>query len=181
MADSAPVFIWITDANRQFTYFNRPRLEFTGCTLQQEIANNHVASVHPDDVANCHEVFTSSFASRQPFRMIYRLRRRDGVYRWMLDHGTPRYDAHNAFVGYISSSIDITEQHEAESALTQRAIKQTALVNFGSFALARHPFSTLLAGAARTVADTLGIEYCYALELSDDRNTLSIAASANDA
>ncbi len=179
MADSAPVFIWITDANRQFTYFNRPRLEFTGCTLQQEIANNHVASVHPDDVANCHEVFTSSFASHQPFRMIYRLRRRDGVYRWMLDHGTPRYDAHNAFVGYIGSSIDITEQHEAESALTQRAIKQTALVNFGSFALARHPFSTLLAGAARTVADTLGIEYCYALELSDDRNTLSIAASAN--
>ena len=178
MADSAPVLIWVTDTERKFTYFNRPWLDFTGRTMAQEIESGRIDSIHPEDVANCLEVFSNSVTSQQSFRMIYRLRRHDGVYRWLLDHGTRRYDAQGVFVGYIGSCIDITEQHEAESALTQRAIKQAALVNFGSFALARHPFSTLLAGAVRTVADTLGVEHSHALELTADGNTLLLAATA---
>jgi len=178
MADSAPVLIWVSDTARKFTYINRPWLDFTGRSLAQEIADGWVAGVHPEDTERCLDVFVASCEARQPFRMIYRLRRHDGTYRWILDHGMPRYDEHGVFVGYIGSGIDITEQHEAESALTQRAVKQTALVNFGSFALARHPFSTLLAGAVRTVADTLGVEHSHVLQLSPDGATLHLAASS---
>lgn len=179
MADSAPVLIWVCDTLRKFTYFSRPWIDFTGCTLSQALERGWAASVHPEDAERCLETFAASFDARQSFHMIYRLRRYDDTYRWILDHGTPRNDEHGNFVGYIGSCIDITEQHEAESALTQRAVKQTALVNFGSFALARHPFSTLLAGAVRTVADTLGVEHSHVLELSADSASLTLAASVN--
>jgi two-component system, cell cycle sensor histidine kinase and response regulator CckA len=179
VADSAPVLIWVSDPARRFTYFSRPWLEFTGRSLADELDRGWESGVHPEDLERCLDLFAASFEARQSFRMIYRLRRHDNTYRWILDHGTPRYDEHGGFVGYIGSCVDITDQHEAENALTQRAVKQTALVNFGSFALARHPFSTLLAGAVRTVADTLNVEHSHVLELSPDGARLLVAASAN--
>jgi PAS domain S-box-containing protein len=179
MADSAPVLMWVTDPQLKFSYFNRPWLDFTGKSLEEEVGDGWTRSVHEEDLDRCMDALESSIRTRQPFRMIFRLRRHDGSYRWILDYGVPRFDPHNDFLGYIGSCIDITEQHEAENALTQRAVKQTALVNFSSFALARHPFSTLLNGAARTVADTLGIEHSQVLELSRDLPVLTLAASSD--
>ena len=50
--------------------------------------------------------------------MEYRLRRRDGEYRWMFDQGMPRFNADASFVGYIGSCIDITEHKLAAEALS---------------------------------------------------------------
>jgi two-component system sensor kinase FixL len=46
--------------------------------------------------------------------MEYRLRRRDGEYRWVLDNGTPLFAADGTFTGYIGSCIDITEGMQAQ-------------------------------------------------------------------
>jgi C4-dicarboxylate-specific signal transduction histidine kinase len=46
--------------------------------------------------------------------MEYRLRRKDGEYRWVLDSGTPRFDTDGAFLGYIGSCIDIADRKQAE-------------------------------------------------------------------
>jgi len=61
------------------------------------------------------KLYTDSFDARQPFTMEYRLRRHDGQYRWVLDHGVPRYDSQKKFVGYIGSCVDVTERKEAEA------------------------------------------------------------------
>ena len=42
------------------------------------------------------------------------MRRKDGEYRWLLDTGTPRFDADGVFLGYIGSCIDIGERKQAE-------------------------------------------------------------------
>ena len=179
MADSAPVLMWVADPELRFTYFNRPWLEFTGRPIENELRNGWTRGVHPDDLPRCLEMLQNSNQNRSPFRILFRLRRRDGAYRWILDYGMPRFDQHNIFMGYIGSCIDITEQHEAEAALTQRAVKQNALVNFSSFALARHPFSTLLNGAVRTVSDTLLVEHCQILAITPDASSFTLAASSD--
>jgi signal transduction histidine kinase len=69
--------------------------------------------VHPDDLDQCLETYVTAFDARKPFRMEYRLRRRDGQYRWILDIGVPRFDTDGAFCGYIGSAIDITDQRQA--------------------------------------------------------------------
>jgi signal transduction histidine kinase len=49
--------------------------------------------------------------------MEYRLRRRDGEYRWAIDAASPRFTGEGEFLGYIGSVIDITERKLAEEAL----------------------------------------------------------------
>ena len=47
--------------------------------------------------------------------MEYRLKRHDGLWRWINDRGVPTFDAEHRFTGYIGSCMDVTEKVEGES------------------------------------------------------------------
>jgi transcriptional regulator with GAF, ATPase, and Fis domain len=49
--------------------------------------------------------------------MEYRLHRFDGEFRWILDHGAPRFESDDNFVGYIGSCVDITESKRSQEEL----------------------------------------------------------------
>jgi PAS domain S-box-containing protein len=119
MADAAPVLIWLSDHTGGRTWLNRRWLEFTGRPFDEQLGDGWFESVHPDDLARCTEIYRAAFAARQPFQMDYRLRRHDGVYRWLVDTGRPLQDFRGAFLGYIGSCMDITERREAAELLQQ--------------------------------------------------------------
>jgi PAS domain S-box-containing protein len=96
------------------SYFNKPWLEFTGRTMEQEVGTGWTEGVHRDDVQGCFDGFLPAFHARKPFRMEYRLRRADGEYRWLMESGIPRYTGAGAFAGYIGSNVDITDLKRAE-------------------------------------------------------------------
>jgi PAS domain S-box-containing protein len=115
MADTAPVLIWMTGTDGLCNYFNKPWLEFTGRTMEQEVGTGWIEGVHPDDVQGCFDGFLPAFHARKPFRMEYRLKRADGEYRWVMESGIPRYTPGEEFAGYIGSNIDITDLKRAEA------------------------------------------------------------------
>lgn len=119
MADSAPVMIWISDADKTFTWFNKAWLEFSGCTIRQEIDLQWSSGIHPEDRQRCIDTYTSSFDDRKEFAMEYRRRRRDGRWRWVLSHGVPRHGGDANFSGFIGCSFDITDRREMEENLRQ--------------------------------------------------------------
>ncbi len=114
MADTAPVLIWMTGTDALCNYFNKPWLEFTGRSMEQEVGTGWTEGVHTDDVQGCFDCFLPAFHARKPFRMEYRLRRADGEYRWVIESGIPRYTGDGEFAGYIGSNIDITDLKRAE-------------------------------------------------------------------
>ena len=91
MADTAPVLVWRADTANLCDFVNRPWLEFTGRTMEQELGNGWAENVWPEDLDRSVRTCASAFDARQPFRMEFRLRRADGAYRWVLDTGVPRY------------------------------------------------------------------------------------------
>jgi PAS domain S-box-containing protein len=119
MADGAPVLIWMSGVDKLCNFFNKPWLQFTGRTIEQEIGNGWAKGVHPDDLQKCLKIYTEAFDARQPFLMQYRLRHHDGEYRWISDHGVPRYDAQKNFAGYIGSCMEVTELINKEQALRE--------------------------------------------------------------
>ncbi|MBD0336336.1 MAG: PAS domain S-box protein, partial [Cyanobacteria bacterium Co-bin13] len=119
LADTAPVLVWMSGIDKLCNYFNKPWLDFTGRTLEQEMGHGWAEGVHPDDFQRCLEIYTGSFDARQAFTMEYRLRRLDGEYRWVLDNGVPRFTADGEFLGYIGSCVDIDDRIKAEAQMRQ--------------------------------------------------------------
>jgi len=120
LADHAPVMLWMSGLDGLCDFFNSTWLAFTGRTLAQERGNGWAEGVHPDDFQDCMDRYLNAFVAREQFRMEYRLRRADGHFRWILDHGVPRYGQGGAFEGFIGSCIDITEMREAAEAVKAR-------------------------------------------------------------
>ncbi|MES1185936.1 MAG: PAS domain S-box protein [Myxococcales bacterium] len=120
LADHAPVMLWMSGLDGLCEFFNSTWLQFTGRTWAQERGNGWAEGVHPDDFQDCMDRYLKSFVARESFRMEYRLRRADGQFRWILDHGVPRYGQGGLFEGFIGSCIDITEMREAAEAVKAR-------------------------------------------------------------
>ncbi len=115
MANSAPVMIWITDADGKPTFINQSWLDFTGLNFEQATSHeNWINTIHPDDRKTAFQAYYQGTDSHTSITTEYRLRNAKGESRWVLDKGEALYDEGGKFTGYIGSAIDITERKQTE-------------------------------------------------------------------
>jgi PAS domain S-box-containing protein len=129
MADNAPVLIWITGADSGCEFVNKGWLDFTGRPLSQQQGSGWLEAIHIDDRQRCIAIYQSSFVAHCEFEVDYRLRRMDGVYRWILARGVPRYGEGGEFLGYVGSALDVTDRRRQETALRQSEERYRAVVD----------------------------------------------------
>jgi PAS domain S-box-containing protein len=120
MANNAPMMIWVTEPDGTCSFLSETWYTFTGQTPKTGLGFGWLGCTHPDDRSAAQEAFLAANAKREPFRLEYRLRRRDGEYRWAIDAASPRFGPDGSFLGYIGSVIDISERKRAEE--TQRLL-----------------------------------------------------------
>ncbi|MGF9758152.1 PAS domain S-box protein [Microvirga sp. 0TCS3.31] len=114
LADSAPVMVWVTEADGACTYLSRSWYEFTGQTPETGLGFGWLDAAHPDDKEWSGATFRDANARQEPFRLEYRLRRADGTYRWAIDAAAPRFGEDGTFLGYVGSVLDITDRKQVE-------------------------------------------------------------------
>ena len=114
--DALPIMIWMTDERGNRTWVNQCWLNFVGRTVEDGLAS-WTDCVHPEDLAGLLASCPNAIESGQTLNLEYRLRRHDGIYRWVCDTGSPHYDSLGRFQGYAGSCIDITARRVAEAEL----------------------------------------------------------------
>jgi diguanylate cyclase (GGDEF)-like protein/PAS domain S-box-containing protein len=117
MANNSPIMIWITDEKGDSTFVNQSWLDFTGMRSAQISYSEWIMTVHSDDRATAFVRYYQDTQSKDPITTEYRLRSKDGTWRWILDKGMPIYDESGVFSGYMGSAIDITERKQTEAHL----------------------------------------------------------------
>ncbi|HEY6099218.1 MAG TPA: ATP-binding protein, partial [Anaeromyxobacter sp.] len=118
LADSAPVIMWMTDAEGGVVFANRACLHFFGVALEQLSGGAWRPLVHPGDAAYV-ESFLRAVRERAPFRAEGRLRRFDGEWRWVESYGAPRFSASGRFLGHVGLSPEVHDRKEMEHALRE--------------------------------------------------------------
>jgi PAS domain S-box-containing protein len=117
MANTTPSLIWMCDQEGKIIYLNERLLTFTGTDPKSEYGELWSASVHPDDLKIVSDNRSKALKSHESFADEYRMRRHDGVYRWIFDVASPRLNGDGSFAGFIGSAVDVTDQKMAREAL----------------------------------------------------------------
>ncbi len=129
LVEYSPVMVWRSGLDAKCDYFNDTWLQFTGRTLAQEAGDGWAEGVHADDFDRCVRHYLDHFERRESFEMEYRLRRHDGVYRWIFDRGVPFYDDAGAFQGFIGSCVDVDDRRRAQEEREHRDAERLRLAH----------------------------------------------------
>jgi PAS domain S-box-containing protein len=121
LADTLPVMIWVSDENNKSVYVSKCWTDFTGVSLEKIISEGWKNIIHPEDHQEAIGQYNSYFKKKEPFIIEYRVRSKDGEYKWVVDHGVPRFTPDGVFIGYIGSVIDIHYRKTAEQKLRYQA------------------------------------------------------------
>ena len=115
LAEDAPVMLWLTNTQGNNIFSNSRWKNFIGKDLVENLGGRAwYDALHPEDRDYCMEVFKDAFASHKAFEMEYRIKRRDGEYRHILDRGEPYICKNGVFSGFIGSSTDISDRKNTE-------------------------------------------------------------------
>jgi PAS domain S-box-containing protein len=125
-AEGTAVFLWAEDAQGRTAFVNKALCAYRGVTEAEALQHHWDEGVHPEDLAANRATCEAAIARRGPWRMEYRYRRYDGVYRWLLEVGQPQFGADGSYAGVVGSCVDISEHRDIEKALraTEAELRQ---------------------------------------------------------
>jgi PAS domain S-box-containing protein len=123
IVDSSSVLLHTARQDGYFDFLNQTWLDFVGVPLKRLLGWGWTSCLHPDDVKAFVQKMRESFAEGKPFEDTSRLRRADGVYRWMLHLKVPVFDGAGNLIKWNGSSIDIDDLKRAEDHLRDTHIK----------------------------------------------------------
>ena len=117
VADSAPVFIWMTDAETRIIFTNDRYRAVFGVQPGQIMGGRWRKLVHPDDIQPFASAFMTAMKTQSRFEAVMRVNHPTEGLRWLRTEGIPRFDAAGVFEGYVGAGLDITEAKRAEDDL----------------------------------------------------------------
>lgn len=119
LTDAVPSIIWITRADGYCTFLNKNWYDFTGQTQEEAEGFGWLNATHPDDIESAGKAFIEANNNQEYFNAAYRLRQKDGNYRWVIDRAMPKFNDNGEYEGFVGTVVDIHEQKLAEQKLEE--------------------------------------------------------------
>src|SRR5256712_4174603 len=126
LGDSLPALIHTGRPDGYLDFFSRHWLDFGGLRLEDLEGWKWTAAIPPDGVTALVTNWRACLESGRPLEIEARVRRADGVCRWMLHQKQPLRNAERQIVRWYGSSVDIDDRKRAEFKIDeqQSAIRQ---------------------------------------------------------
>jgi len=131
LVDLVPSHVWRLAPDGEPIFYNKRTVDYLGHDADGAPGglNALIASVHPDDADAFRDAICRSLATGQAFDLRYRLRRVDGVYRWLSSRAEPVRDLAGHIQQWYGVCHDIDDQVRAEEALQRREQEFERLVD----------------------------------------------------
>ena len=110
LADTMPQMVWSTLPDGFHDYYNARWYDFTGVPVGSTDGEAWNGMFHPDDRERAWARWRESLTSGDPYEIEYRLRHRDGTYRWVLGRALPIRDGDGKITRWFGTCTDIHEQ-----------------------------------------------------------------------
>jgi len=127
LADSLPQLIWMTDRAGDNTYCNQRYFDFLGVSEADRASIPWLELIHPDDLVFTLRIWNHAVETGEPYLNEFRLRRKDGMFRYFLARAVPIRNDDAQIERWIGSLTDIHDQKLAERELHKREERFHAL------------------------------------------------------
>jgi len=120
LAENVPGVIYLCNNDPRYTmlYISENVITLTGYPADDFLMDkiSFTDLYHPDDKANIYKQVDAALAARQPFHLIYRIKHKNGEWRWIEETGAGVFERDKLLhlEGYLQ---DITARKHAEDAL----------------------------------------------------------------
>jgi PAS domain S-box-containing protein len=119
IAEAIPQLVWRARGDGRSEYFNSAWTEFTGLSVE-DLGVSFDAAIHPDDAPQARRAWSDALGQGVVFDAEFRLRARDGSYRWFLARATPLRDWTGAIVRWFGTCTDIDSHKRAQERLEKQ-------------------------------------------------------------
>lgn len=117
LAEAMPHMVWAADSTGAVNYWNQAWYEYTGLNEAESLGIAGVSTVHPEERDRVVTQWNDAVDQGQSFEIEYRIRNRQGDYRWFICRATPTRDRQHQITGWIGTITDIDEQKQTTLAL----------------------------------------------------------------
>lgn len=120
LIDAMPQVVYVTDSSGNTKLINGRLEEYAGVTAEQCLDLDWLSFVHPDDVPGHLAQWKRCTESREDFEREYRLRNKDGEYRWHLARAIAVRKQDGSIANWVGTSTDIHELKINEDLLREK-------------------------------------------------------------
>ncbi len=117
IANSAPILVWVTNADRKRAFVNQTYVEFMGASYEEALDRDWREFLHPDDWTRILKEQMAGEGSLKPFSLEARYKRADGAWRWLRSYSRPRFGQEGELLGFVGAAYDVTEERQVQADL----------------------------------------------------------------
>ncbi|QDU31571.1 Sensor histidine kinase TmoS [Anatilimnocola aggregata] len=108
--DTVSSVVWLTDPDGNMVGENPSWCGFTGQSWEGCRGFGWLSAIHPDDQQRTSRIWREAIVTRQMYECEYRLRRHDGVYRYVIARGAPVLLADGTVKEWVGNCTDNHDQ-----------------------------------------------------------------------
>lgn len=117
LAEALPHHVWTARPDGRLIWCNPRVYEYAGARITELDGTEWSKIIHPADLHGALAAWAEAIATGNAYKVEFRLRRADGVYRWFLGRAVPVRDENGAIIRWIGTNTDVHDQKTTEAEL----------------------------------------------------------------